>query len=298
MAKFKIFTDSCSDLGTVVRKKYDIEYVHMGLVVDGEEKRADLDWVDYSPEEFYGWLKAGKKVKTTQVSVPEFVDSFRPFLQEGFDILYIACSSKLSGSVNICQTLAAPQLIEEFPERKIIAIDSLNASVSEGMIAMKASELRKEGKSLEEVVNWVEENKLKFNFFATVDTLNYLKAAGRIKGAKAFFGNIMGVKPIFISDARGNNAVIKKAKGTKNSLEELVNGIRESFVKGETSELFIGQGMAMDRAEIIKKKLKEEFNIEPQIFWIGPIVGTTCGPGIIATYCFGKEVTYFETSEQ
>ena len=298
MAKFKIFTDSCSDLGTVVRKKYDIEYVHMGLVVDGEEKRADLDWVDYSPEEFYGWLKAGKKVKTTQVSVPEFVDSFRPFLQEGFDILYIACSSKLSGSVNICQTLAAPQLLEEFPERKIIAIDSLNASVSEGMIAMKASELRKEGKSLEEVVNWVEENKLKFNFFATVDTLNYLKAAGRIKGAKAFFGNIMGVKPIFISDARGNNAVIKKAKGTKNSLEELVNGIRESFVKGETSELFIGQGMAMDRAEIIKKKLKEEFNIEPQIFWIGPIVGTTCGPGIIATYCFGKEVTYFETSEQ
>ena len=298
MAKFKIFTDSCSDLGTVVRKKYDIEYVHMGLVVDGEEKRADLDWVDYSPEEFYGWLKAGKKVKTTQVSVPEFVDSFRPFLQEGFDILYIACSSKLSGSVNICQTLAAPQLLEEFPERKIIAIDSLNASVSEGMIATKASELRKEGKSLEEVVNWVEENKLKFNFFATVDTLNYLKAAGRIKGAKAFFGNIMGVKPIFISDARGNNAVIKKAKGTKNSLEELVNGIRESFVKGETSELFIGQGMAMDRAEIIKKKLKEEFNIEPQIFWIGPIVGTTCGPGIIATYCFGKEVTYFETSEQ
>ncbi len=298
MAKFKIFTDSCSDLGTVVRKKYDIEYVHMGLVVDGEEKRADLDWVDYSPEEFYGWLKAGKKVKTTQVSVPEFVDSFRPFLQEGFDILYIACSSKLSGSVNICQTLAAPQLLEEFPERKIIAIDSLNASVSEGMIAMKASELRKEGKTLEEVVNWVEENKLKFNFFATVDTLNYLKAAGRIKGAKAFFGNIMGVKPIFISDARGNNAVIKKAKGTKNSLEELVNGIRESFVKGETSELFIGQGMAMDRAEIIKKKLKEEFNIEPHIFWIGPIVGTTCGPGIIATYCFGKEVTYFETSEQ
>lgn len=298
MAKFKIFTDSCSDLGTVVRKKYDIEYVHMGLVVDGEEKRADLDWVDYSPEEFYGWLKAGKKVKTTQVSVPEFVDSFRPALQEGFDILYIACSSKLSGSVNICQTLATPQLLEEFPDRRIVAVDSLNASVSEGMIAMKASELRQEGKSLDEVVNWVEENKLKFNFFATVDTLNYLKAAGRIKGAKAFFGNIMGVKPIFISDARGNNAVIKKAKGTKNSLEELVNGIRESFVEGETKELFIGQGMAMDRAEIIKKKLKEEFNIEPKIFWIGPIVGTTCGPGIIATYCFGKEVTYFETSEQ
>ncbi len=90
MAKFKIFTDSCSDLSTVVRKKYDIEYVHMGIVVDGVEKPADLDWVEYSPEEFYGWLRDGKKVKTTQVSVPEFMDNFRPVLEQGFDILYIA----------------------------------------------------------------------------------------------------------------------------------------------------------------------------------------------------------------
>ena len=98
MGKFKIFTDSCSDLSTETRKQYDIDYVHMGIVVDGEEKRADLDWVDYKPEEFYGWLKDGKHVKTTQVSVPEFLENFRPALKEGYDIIYIGCSSKLSGS--------------------------------------------------------------------------------------------------------------------------------------------------------------------------------------------------------
>ena len=297
MAKFKIFTDSCSDLGTVVRKQYDIEYCHMGIVVDGEEKIADLDWVEYSPEEFYGWLKAGKHVKTTQVSVPEFMNCFHPALEEGFDVLYIGCSSRLSGSVSTCQTLVIPQLLEEFPDRKIIAIDSLNATCCEGMMAIKASELRKAGKTLEETAQWVEDNKLRFNFFATVDTLTYLKAAGRIKGAKAFFGNIMGVKPIFISDAVGNNSVIKKAKGTKNSIEEIIAGVKEAINPEEWGEVFVGQGMAQDRAETVKNRLVDELNIKATMFWIGPIVGTTCGPGVFVGCCFGKEVTFVEGQE-
>ena len=289
MAKFKIYTDSCSDLSTEVRKQYDIEYCHMGIVVDGEEKRADLDWKDYTPEEFYGWLKAGKKVKTTQVSLEEFLECFRPAMKAGFDVLYIGCSSALSGSVNTCEVL---------PDRKLIVVDSLLASGVEGLITIKAAELRSEGKSLEQVAAWVEENKKYYNQFATVDTLNYLKAAGRIKGAKAFFGNIMGVKPIFISDAHGNNAVIKKAKGTKNSLEELINGVKETIDVKKCNKVVIGQGMAQERAEYIKKRLEDELNIEATITWIGPIVGTTCGPGVIATFCFGQEVTYFEGAEK
>ena len=298
MAKFKIFTDSCSDLSTETRKQYDIEYVHMGIVVDGEEKRADLDWKDYTPEEFYGWLKEGKKVKTTQVSLEEFLDCFRPVMKAGYDVLYIGCSSALSGSVNTCEVLVRQQLLEEFPERKLIVVDSLLASGVEGLITIKASELRSEGNSLEQVAAWVEDNKKYYNQFATVDTLNYLKAAGRIKGAKAFFGNIMGVKPIFISDAKGNNAVIKKAKGTKNSLEELINGVKETIDVKKCNKVVIGQGMAQERAEYIKKRLEEELNIEATITWIGPIVGTTCGPGVIATFCFGKEVTYFEGADK
>ena len=297
MAKFKIFTDSCSDMSTTMRKKYDVEYCHMGIVVDGVEKRADLDWIDYSPEQFYGWLKEGRHIKTTQVSVTEFLDCFRPALKEGYDVLYIGCSSKLSGSVNTCEVLVKAQLLEEFPDRKIIVVDSLLASGVEAMLTIKASLLRGEGKTLEEVAGWCEENKKYFNQFATVDTLTYLKAAGRIKGAKAFFGNIMGVKPIFISDAEGNNSVIKKVKGTKNSLEELIQGVKDTIEKEKWDEVFIGQGMAQDRAELIKKRLEEELNIKATIFWIGPIVGTTCGPGVIATFCFGREVTFVEGGE-
>ena len=295
MAKFKIFTDSCSDLGTTDRKKYDLEYVHMGIVVDGEEKRADLDWIDYTPEEFYGWLKAGKKIKTTQVSLPEFIDCFSAVMKEGYDVLYIGCSSKLSGSVNTCEVLAKQQLLEEFPDRKLIVVDSLLGSVGEGMLAIRASMLREEGKSLEEVAQWCEENKKYFNMFATVDTLNYLKAAGRIKGAKAFFGNIMGVKPIFISDLHGNNLTIKKVKGTKQSLEELIQGVKDTCYKEQWNSVYIGQGCVMDRAEIVKQRLEQEMpGLDVHIVWIGPIVGTTCGPGVIATFCFGKEVTRFE----
>lgn len=297
MAKFKIFGDSCSDLSPEMRKQYDLQYVHMGVVVDGEEKPADLDWVEYTPEEFYGWLKEGRHVKTTQVSVPEFLDNFRPVLKEGYDVLYIGCSSKLSGSVGTCETLVIPQLKEEFPDRKVIAVDSLLASGVEAMLLIKAAKLRDEGKSLEEVVAWCEDNKKYFNQFATVDTLTYLKAAGRIKGAKAFFGNIMGVKPIFISDAAGNNSVIKKVKGTKNSLEELIEGVKETIERKKWNEVFIGQGMAQERAEYIKKRLEDELNVKATIFWIGPIVGTTCGPGVVATFCFGKEVTFVEGGE-
>ena len=297
MAKYKIFTDSCSDLDKETRKEYDVEFVYMGLVVDGEEKRADLNWEDYSPEEFYGWLKEGRRVKTTQVSVPEFVDRFTPALEQGFDVLYIGCSSALSGSVGTCETLVVPLLKEKFPDRKVIAIDSLLASVSEGMCAIKASKLRAEGKSIEEVADWVLKNRNCFNFFCTVDTLTYLKAAGRIKGSKAFFGNLMGVKPIFISDAHGNNLVIKKAKGTKNSLEELLIGTKEVIMKEKWDEVWVGQGMAQERADFLKKRLEDELNVKVHTTWIGPIVGTTCGPGVIATFCYGKEVTRYEGDE-
>ena len=165
-------------------------------------------------------------------------------------------------------------------------------------MAIQASIMRQEGKTINEITDWLEENKNRFNFYATVDTLNYLRDAGRIKGAKAFFGNLMGVKPIFISDAKGNNYVIKKAKGTKNSIEEIIAGVKDAIEVEKCNRVFIGQGMAQDRAEIVKQRLEEELKIEATIFWIGPIVGTTCGPGVFVGCCFGKEVTVFEGQDK
>ena len=293
MAKYQIFTDSCSDLSTELRKQNNIEYVHMGLVVDGVEKTADLDWIEYSPEEFYGWLSAGKKVKTTQVSMEEFEKGFKPFLEKGIDVIYLGCSSALTGSLNMFN-IVKQELQEQFPERKIIGVDTLCASVTEGILVLEAAKKQQEGLSIEELEKWVEDNKFFFNQFATVDTLKYLKDAGRIKGTAAFFGNIIGIKPIFISDRKGNNFVIKKVKGTKASLNELFELVKNALDLNKSNKIYIGQGMAQERAEGLKQRIKDELNIEATVLWIGPIVGTTCGPGVIATFCFGKEVTRFE----
>ena len=293
MAKYQIFTDSSCDLSTELRKANNIEYFYFGLVVDGVEYKADLDWQEYSQEEFYGWLSQGKKVKTTQVSMEEVLNKVRPYFEKGIDIIYIGCSSALTGSMNLFE-LAKQQLMEEFPDRKMIGVDSLAAACTLGMMVLDAAKEQKKGLSIEELQQWVLDNRFFYNQFATVDTLTYLKAAGRIKGAAAFFGNIMGVKPIFISDRKGNNLTINKVKGTKASLNELFEDVKAAMVPGVTDEIFIGQGMAQDRAELLKKRVEDELHIKATVQWIGPIVGTTCGPGVIATFCKGKEVTRYE----
>ena len=293
MAKYQIFTDSSCDLSTELRRANNIEYFYFGLVVDGVEYRADLDWKDYSPEEFYGWLAQGKKVKTTQVSLEEVLTKVRPYFEKGIDVIYIGCSSALTGSMNL-YSLAREQLLEEFPNRKMIGVDSLAASVTLGILVLDAAKKQNEGLSIDDLEQWVLNNRFFYNQFATVDTLTYLKAAGRIKGTAAFFGNIIGVKPIFISDRKGNNLTVNKVKGTKVSLNEIFECVKYAAVPGETEEIFIGQGLAQERAEALKKRVEDELNMKATVLWIGPIVGTTCGPGVIATFCRGKEVTRFE----
>lgn len=295
MAKtYQIITDSCCDISKEIRAQLGLDYVHMGLVVDGVEMRADLDWEDYTPEEFYSWLQNGKKIKTTQVSIPEFISVFTKYLEKGLDIIYLACSAALSGSVNVC-SLAIEELKEKFPDRRIVAYDTHTSAYTMGFLVQEAANKQSEGLSMDELIAWVDVNRKKFNQFATVDTLTYLKNAGRIKGGKAFMGNLLGMKPIFISDTVGNNLTIKTVRGTKASLNELFQGVIDTIDLKANPKIYIGQGMAMENA----LKLKERFETElpgcvVEINWIGPIIGTTCGPGIIATFCYGKEVTRFE----
>jgi DegV family protein with EDD domain len=293
MSKYQIFTDSNCDLSTEVRKEHGLEYVRMGVVVDGKEYPADLDWKEYTPEEFYGWLNKGAKVKTNAVNMLEFETKFRPLLAEGTDILYLACSSALTTSANTCR-LVSEDLLKEFPERKIVIVDTLNASLCIGLMAIHASKLQKEGKTIDEVAEWLNENKLKFNFHVTVETLTYMKNAGRIKGSKAFFGNIFGIKPIIISDAKGNNLGVATVRGTKNADNELIARTKEVFDKNAGHDIYIAHAMCLERALKLKQRIINEIGVEPKINYIGPIVGATCGPGTIAIFAFGKEVTRFE----
>lgn len=292
MQKIKIFIDSTGDLPKDLRDKYDIDYCPMVVTVDDKEVVASLDYDQgYSLKEFYDVMRAGRRIFTSQVPDHVFVEKFTAALKEGYDVLYIACSSKLSASVNAGEKVAE-SLRKEFPERRIVAYDSKIACYGQGEMAIFASNMRKEGKSLDEIVAWLDENRFKFNQFATVESLSYLKRAGRVSATSAFFGNIFGVKPILISDRLGQNLAVEKVKGTKNSLLYLAKAIVEAGEDLTGKTIYIGHADAIQAAEFVRAEvLKLAPGVNTYIGPIGPIVGASTGPGTIGVYVFGKEVT-------
>ena len=298
MKDFVIVTDSTSDLPGKLREENNIDYCKMHIVVDYDsaepkELEASLDWEKYSPKEFYDWLRNGRKVKTTAVPVEEFLRVFSKHFVEGKDILYIACSSALSASGNMANTVVREELAEKYPDSKLVVVDSLNSCMGQGSMVIKAAQLKKEGKSLEEIVAWLEENKLKFNQLATVETLTYLKAAGRVTASSAFFGNIFGVKPIIISDAKGHNVAFKKIKGRKAALAELVSSMKEVGEDLDNQVVYVAHADCEADADFLKEEILKVCNpIAVEKAYIGPIVGTSTGPGTIAIYCYGKEVEF------
>ena len=294
MSKFQIFTDSCSDLSTALREKHHIEYFRMGFSVGDKTLKADLDFELYTPEQLYAWIGDLKNhCKTSMVNPVEFEERMIPFLEKGIDILYIGCSSALTGSQNVFN-LVSTELKEKYPERKFVCVDSLNASLGLGWLCIDASKKQDEGATLEEVVEYCEARKFKYNQIVTVETLTYLKAAGRVKGGAAFFGNIIGVKPLFISDRKGNNLVIRKVKGTKNALNALFDETKEKIDLNECKEVYIVQGMAQEHALKLKERFETELGVTAHIEWIGPTIGITCGPGVIGVFCYGEEVTRYD----
>ena len=287
---FQIFTDSSTDLSTALRKQYDIDYFRMGIVVKGEAKNADMDWTEYSPEELYGWIKdLSNHCKTSLITYGEYLTKSEEVLKQGKDILYLACTTALSGSFNTFR-LVKEELEAKYPERKIIGIDSKRANMALGLMCIHAAELRDQGKDIEEVRDYIEQNKQYFHEVGSVETLTYLKAAGRVSGAAAFFGNLISLKPIIMFDVHGHNYAFKKVRGSKVALEECFNYIKEN-INERTKVCYVGQAMAKEAQAYFKKRIEEELNIPVEEFWIGPIVGISCGPGMYGIFFEGKEVT-------
>ena len=299
MAKYVIFTDTASDLTKEIREKLGIEYYQMGLVIDGRNTVADLDWGEFSSDEFYQMLTDHHHIKTTLITVGTIVDSSKKWLENGYDILYLGCSTALTGSLE-SYNLAKEVLLEDFPERRMEAVQTYLASAGLGLLVRDAASKCKEGMALDDLMKWIEDRRFRYNQFCTVDTLTYLKANGRISGAKAFFGNLMGVKPIFISDRKGNNLVTEKAKGTKASLELLVRRTVENINVDEDPRIVITNSVCPDRVEYLKKRLVEELGdkVQIEVQTLGPIIGGTTGPQTIAVFFFGKEVTRYEGDGQ
>lgn len=289
----KIIVDSCADVNEDLINQYNLDYVRMNTVYNSKETPASLTWEYYSPKELYDIMRGGERVTTTQVPVEEFNRVFRMYLEQGYDIIYIGCSTKQSGSVNT-GTLVAKQLMTEFPGTKIACIDSLNACIGEGMLGILASELVTAGKSFEEVVDTVLAARNHVNECVTVHSLDALKRAGRVKASKAFFGNLMGVKPCLISDADGEQTPTRKAKGRLGSFNEIVSMLADTIEDAENQYVYLAHAdCSPEEVETLKKMVTERINCKGIItVYIGPIIGASIGPDAIGVWAFGKEVTY------
>ena len=292
MNKVKIITDSCSDLSRELLTKYDIDYAKMTTVCEGVQQEASLLWEYYSPKELYDKIRNGIRVTTTQVPPEEFTRIFDLYIND-YDIVYIGCSTKQSGSVNTAAVIAK-QYKEKYPDSSIYCIDSLNASIGEGMLAIKAAEMRDEGKSAKEIFDSVSAMRNNVREFITVHTLEYLRRCGRVKATAAFFGNLMGVKPILISDANGAQTPVKKVKGRKNSFAEIVNLMKENITDSENQTIYLVHADC-DPAEIeaLKNETLSKIKCKDVLpLYIGPIIGAAVGPDAIGLFAFGTEVTY------
>lgn len=292
MRPVKILTDSCSDLGNEIRTRFDIDYLKMCTIYNGKETPASLDWEYYTPQELYNIMREGNRVFTTQVPQKEFEEKFSELISQGFDIVYIGCSLKQSSSVNV-GSVVAKKLIEANPEANIFCIDSLNASMGEGILAVRAAQYRDQGMNAEEIYNTILKERNHVNEFVTVHSLDALKRSGRVKGSAAFFGNLLGVKPIIIADKNGEQTPIKKVKGRQTSLTEIVSLLKAAVIHPEEQCIFIAHADCEAEAMQVKAMIEKEIPCkEIHVGYIGPIIGASIGPDAIGVFGFGTEVTH------
>ncbi|MBQ7879738.1 MAG: DegV family protein [Clostridia bacterium] len=292
MRKYVILTDTGSDLEKEFRQEFDIEYVPMRFSLDGKDYEADLDWSNFSAPEFYNLMRDGKRFISAQVNAATFRSAFEKFLSQGQDVLYVATSSNISASVNTARVVAE-EVLKNYPEAKIICVDALRACYALGMLAIRASELRAEGKTIEETAAWLEENKLTVNMVGSVESLKYLRQAGRVSATSAFFAGVLNIKPIIIADAQGKNFAAEKVKGRKTSMVRTVERIKEAFEDVPYQRIFICHADCENEAEELKKMVLEAIgkDVYVHIGYVGPGVGSAVGPGMFGVFCFGKKVT-------
>lgn len=293
MRRVKIITDSCADLTAEQLDRYGIDYAKMSTVYEGVERPACLTWTAEEAHALYELMREGKRITTAQVSVEEFNRVFEHYLALGMDIVYIGCSSKQSGSVNT-GFVTAKRLMELYEGRTIICIDSLNASIGEGMLAIEAAKLADLGADAKEIEAHILSIRKRVNEYVTVHSLDALKRAGRVKGTAAFFGNLMGVKPILISDANGEQAAYKKVKGRQRSFEQIVTMLKESMIDPEEQVVYFTHAdCSAEEVDALVTLIKEQIPCRGvEVGLIGPIIGASIGPDAVGIWGFGKEVTY------
>lgn len=288
MRTYKIITDSTCDLPSTVIKELDVHVIPMEYILDGVSHFQDLEDEGEKTASFYGSLREGKVSSTSMINTARFMGVFEPYLKAGQDILHVSFSSALSGSYNASR-MAAEELKELYPERQILVLDSIAASIGQGLLVYHAVLKKRQGLSLEELYEWLEENKKKICHWFTVEDLMHLKRGGRISALSANIGTALNIKPILSVNMEGKLVNLGKVMGRKKSLSELIVKMKSCAETADNQVVIIGHGDSLKDAEFLSTKLKNELHVKEVIMTqIGPIIGSHTGPGMIGLTFVGE----------
>ena len=288
MREYKILTDSTTDLSPQLVAQTGVTVLPMTYTIGEKSYRNDPEETDLSSGDFYDMLRGGAMSTTSQINVETFREVAGKMARDGFDVLYVGFSSGLSGTFNSAR-IAFEDLSAEYPEHKFLAVDSLCASMGEGLLVYHAAQQQKAGRSIEETARWLEENKLHLAHWFTVDDLNHLKRGGRVSGAAAFFGTMLNIKPVLHVDDAGHLIPMEKVRGRKASLDALVAHMEKDAVDPASQTVFISHGDCRADAEYVADLVREKFGTQDiRIHSIGPVIGRHSGPGTVALFYLGR----------
>lgn len=289
---YAIVSGATGDMPQSIIEELGLHVIPMTVRVGEQDYLYHPDEKELSCKEFYTKLSAGEDAVTSQITPIVFREVFEKYCKEGKDVLYIAFSSGLSGTVNSAR-LVAQELLEEYPERRIECIDSLCASIGEGFLVYLAGKLRKEGKSFEEVTEFVTENCTKVCHWFSVDDLIHLKRGGRLNSLEAVVGTALKIKPVLSIDREGKLTVVSKVRGTKKGMDYLRDRLVSDGIDTANQTVMIGHADAQEIAEQLKEQLLAEGLVKDVIISnVGPIIGTHVGSGMFALTFLGENYKF------
>lgn len=287
MNNFAIVTDSSCDLPAEMADELELTVLPLSFTIGGKEYLNYLDGHELPIHDYYERLRAGEPARTSAVNMNSFVGAVEPLLKAGKDVLLPAFSSGLSNTCNAAR-MACEELAMIYPERKVVSVDTLCASLGEGMLLYYAVQKKREGKSLEEVRDWIEKNRLRMCHWFTVDDLKHLKRGGRISPAMAFIGGMLNFKPVMHMDDEGHLAAVGKVRGRKASLDALVGHMEQTAEEPQEQTVFISHGDTPEDAEYVASEVKRRLGVKRVVVnEVGPVIGTHSGPGTMALFFFG-----------
>ncbi len=282
---YTVITDTCCDYPAHMYQELDLKVVPLSVMYKGKH------YSEYSErwlKELFEGLRQGETSSTSAVNPEGWATAIEPVLQEGKDALVLVFSSGLSTTYQSA-VIAANELMEKYPQRKVNVVDTLCASLGQGLFVWYACKKRDEGLSLEELTAWCEENKLHLCHWFTVDDLMYLKRGGRVSAATALVGTMLQIKPVLHVDDEGHLINVGKVRGRKASIEALAKKMGETALPGENDTVFICHGDCMEDAQYLEKLVKEKYGVKNVlIYYVGAVIGSHSGPGTLALFYLGE----------